>query len=110
MRLHVVGGILSTMTYITSTQISGGRADDYRNILAALPTPEPDGLLARYAGASGDTFVVVAVWATKTHSDRFATELLGPAMRSIVPRPAGRVKNLEFGCLDEFTAEPSSLA
>ena len=98
------------MTYITTTQINGGRAEDYRNILAALPTTEPEGLLARYAGASGDTFFVVAVWANKTQSDRFGAELLGPTVRSLVPLPAGTSENSGFECVEEFTAQPSARA
>lgn len=93
------------MTYITSTRILGD--DDgagYAAILHALPTTQPEGLLARYAGPSDDGFVITAVWRTKAHWDRFATELLGPAVRAADP-PGGGAHTVEYETSEQYVAD-----
>ena len=73
------------MTYLSCTRIPGGSVESYRELLAALPTSPPQGLLARYAGVTGDALVITAVWASKAHRNRFATEIL-PPVAGVVPR------------------------
>ena len=51
----------------------------------------PDGMLARYAGATEDgSLRVVSLWESKAHADRFVTERLGPALAAVLgPEPEG---------------------
>jgi len=92
------------MTYITCTQVAGGSLDGYHALLAALPTTEPDGLLARYAGAAGDTVVITAVWASKAHSDRFTTEILRPALQAVALPPGPSSRTVEYETAEQFVA------
>lgn len=91
------------MTYITSTRISDGDSEDYQAILDQLPTTEPDGLLARYAGPTADGFVVTAAWTSKAAWDRFASELLGPAVRAVAPS-GGHAHTVEYETTEAFVA------
>lgn len=97
------------MTYITCTNVVGGSADDYAAITANLPTTEPDGLISRHAGTADGTFVIVAAWTSKAAWDRFAAEVLGPAVRAAQPQ-SGTASTLEFEATDEFVATPSTSA
>lgn len=92
------------MTYITCTQVVGGSLDAYHALLAALPTTEPDGLLARYAGASGETLVITAVWASKAHSDRFSAEMLRPTLHAVGMRPGPSSQTVEYETVEQFVA------
>ena len=95
------------MTYITSTQVAGGTLAGYYALNAALPTTEPDGLLARYAGVAGDTLVITAVWASKAHSDRFTTEMLRPTLRSMGTPPGASSRSVEYEAVDQFVGLPA---
>ncbi|MGH9265087.1 MAG: hypothetical protein ACRD1D_10395, partial [Acidimicrobiales bacterium] len=86
------------------TQVPGGSLDGYHALLAALPTTEPDGLLARYAGATGESVVITAVWASKAHSDRFTTEMLRPAIQAVGLRPAPSSRTVEYETTEQFVA------
>lgn len=90
------------MTYITSTEIAGATLAGYQALLAALPTTDPAGLLARYAGVTGDTLVITAVWASKAHYDRFITELLHPTLRSMGTPPGTSSRTVEYEAVDQF--------
>lgn len=94
------------MTYIASTQITAGTLDGYYALNAALPTTEPDGLLARYAGVTGDTLVITTVWASKTRYDRFATEQLLPTLRSMGSPPGSSSRTVEYEAVDQFVGLP----
>jgi hypothetical protein len=52
----------------------------------------PDGLEARYVGATDDGGLrVITLWESKAHADRFFTETLGPLLAKVLgPEPAGR--------------------
>ena len=92
------------MTYITCTEVAGGSLDGYNALLAALPTTEPDGLLARYTGAAGGTLVITGVWASKPHSDRFFSELLRPALHAVRPFPDASSRTVEYETTEQFVA------
>jgi hypothetical protein len=94
------------MTYITCTQIAGGTLEGYYALNAALPTTEPDGLLARYAGVDGEILVITAVWATKAHSDRFSTEMLRPTLRAMGTPPGVSSRTVEYEAVDQFVGQP----
>ncbi|MFP5318703.1 MAG: hypothetical protein ACLGI2_10470 [Acidimicrobiia bacterium] len=95
------------MTYITSTQVVGGSLAVYHDLLAALPTTEPLGLLARYAGTTDGMLVITAVWESKAHSDRFTAEMLRPAIRGLSLPPGQSSRTVEYETDDEFVAVPS---
>lgn len=91
------------MTYITITHITSDDAErGYRAILDAMPTTQPDGLLARWAGPSDEGFVVTAAWASKAAWIRFATELLGPAVQAT--SPGGAARTVEYESVEELVA------
>lgn len=96
------------MTYLTITNIHGGDHAGYSSVLSNLPTTEPDGLVARYAGQAEDTFVITAVWTSKAHWDRFATEALAPAAKTAaVPGPV-TITTTEYETVDEFATTEAS--
>jgi hypothetical protein len=71
------------MTYLTITELAGRGLDTFETVRAALPDPEPAGLLARYAGVNDAGLVIVEVWASKANADRFQSEDLGPTARLV---------------------------
>lgn len=93
-----------SMTYLTITTIHGGDHAGYSSVLANLPTTEPDGLVARYAGQADGAFVITAVWTSKTHWDRFAIESLAPAAKAAAVPGQVSIATLEFDTVDEFAA------
>ena len=107
MRRSAGSPILGPMTYITCTQIDGGTLAGYYALNAALPTTEPDGLLARYAGVVGDTLVITGVWSSKAHSDRFSTEMLDPTLRAMGTLPGTSSHTVEYEAVDQFVGQPA---
>lgn len=96
------------MTYISCNVIRGGTLEGYDRVSDALPTTEPEGLLARYVGLSVGALVVTAVWASKVHSDRFSAEVLGPTIARVQPNPDGvTVETFDYQCHEAFV-NPSS--
>ena len=69
---------------------------------------DPDGMLARYAGATEDgSLRVVSLWESKAHADRFATERLGPALAAVLgPEPAGAPLGLGIDVSRTYAPEP----
>lgn len=90
------------MTYMSITQVPTVAYADYEKVNHHLGDFVPEGLLARYAGETGDGFAVVAVWESKVHADRFATEHLEPALKAVHgdDLPPGEFVGLE--ALDVF--------
>lgn len=87
------------MTYIISTNTPGDEAT-FRKV-GSLVGPRPAGLVALYAGASGDALSITAIWETKAHSDRFAAETLGPALRQVGVEPGSPSTMIEFETFDD---------
>ena len=71
---------------------------------------EPDGMLARYAGATEDgSLRVVSLWESKAHADRFVTERLGPALAAVLgPEPAGTTLGTGIDVSRSHTPQPVS--
>lgn len=82
------------MTYIISTNSPGDEAT-FRKV-GDLVENQPDGLVALYAGASGDGLSVTAVWDSKAQADRFAAEQLVPALQQLGVQPGRRSAMIEF--------------
>jgi hypothetical protein len=83
-----------SMTYVLITTSTAGTYESYEQVLAALPTTRPEGLIARYAGMSDRGLSITAVWESKEHADRFTAELLVPTIRSVVGAAADEGESL----------------
>jgi hypothetical protein len=78
------------MSWITIAKPPLTSVDQFNAVLAGQGG-EPDGLQARYVGATDGEMRIVAVWESKAHADRFFAETLGPALaKALGPEPVGR--------------------
>ena len=91
------------MTYIISTNGKGDEAT-FRKV-GDLVGDRPDGLIALYAGASGDGLSITAIWETKAQSDRFAAEKLMPALAQVGVAAGAPTTMIEFETFSEVVAE-----
>lgn len=59
-----------------------------------VPGPEvrPEGLISSIAGESGDKLIVVEVWESREHQERFMQTQLGPAIARDGSPPPSRVE------------------
>ena len=92
------------MTYIISTHNSSGDKDTFEKV-GELVGGRPDGLIALYAGTSGDGMSITAVWETKAHNDRFTAEKLLPALRQVGVAGGPPTTMIEFETFSEVVAE-----
>jgi hypothetical protein len=72
------------MTYLITTQSTGGDHESFRAVCDVLDAERPDGLLARYAGINDVGLVVTGIWTSKAHADRFTSEQLLPALQQVI--------------------------
>ncbi len=82
--------------------------DDYQAVNDHIGDKPIDGLLARYAGMSAEGLVVITVWESKAHADRFTAETLVPAIHAIHGDAAAdrnRARFEEFDAVDVHVAE-----
>lgn len=91
------------MTYIISTNAPGDEATF--NKIGDLVGDHPDGLVALYAGTSGDGLSITAIWETKAHSDRFAAEKLRPAMQQLGVAGGPPTTMIEFETFSEVVPQ-----
>lgn len=96
------------MTYVQSILITGTDLEGFRAVDETLPTTRPDGLIARYVGATPDGVALTAVWATKAEADRFGTEVVGPAVRRAHGANGGGQVVLDFEATDVMTVGASA--
>ena len=82
------------MTYIISTNTAGD--EDTFGKVGDLVDAEPDGLVALYAGASGDGLSITAVWESKAQADRFVAGQLVPALQQLGVQPGSHSSMIEF--------------
>ncbi len=94
------------MTYIISTNSPGDEATFSK--VGDLVGDNPDGLIALYAGASGDGLSITAIWETKAHSDRFTTEKLRPALQQLGVTGGPPTTMIEFETFAEVVAQRAS--
>ncbi|MGH3599661.1 MAG: hypothetical protein ACRDQH_05180 [Pseudonocardiaceae bacterium] len=90
------------MSYVQTHFWPGGTEDEYRTTLAVVhPSGLPDGQLYHAAGAAEGGVLILVVWESKEHADRFISERLMPSLPiegGLVGPPeerAGEVFNLE---------------
>ena len=72
------------MTYLITTQTTGGDQEGFRAVCDVLDADPPEGLLARYAGINDVGIVVTCVWTSKAHADRFTSEQLLPTLHRVI--------------------------
>ena len=76
------------MTYVHVTTTPGTSLETYFEVTQALGPDPVAGLVSRYAGNVDGTLVVVNVYESQAHADRFAAERLFPAFEQVgVPAP-----------------------
>jgi hypothetical protein len=86
------------MTYVTVVDDSPARTVENLDKLMTDILPEPDGLVARYAGMVDGKLCIVGIWDSREHAQAFMTERLGPGLRRLLgDGPAGppRVLGIE---------------
>jgi hypothetical protein len=72
------------MTYLTVVDDSPARTVENLDKLMTDILPEPDGLVARYAGMVEGKLCIVAVWDSREHAQAFMAERLGPGLRQLL--------------------------
>ena len=92
------------MTYIISTHNSSGDKDTFDKV-GDLVGDNPEGLIALYAGASGDGLSMTAIWETKAHSDRFVAEKVRPALQQLGVAGGPPTTMIEFDTFAEVVAQ-----
>jgi hypothetical protein len=97
------------MTYLTITELAGQGLERFETVQAALPDPEPTGLLARYAGIHDTALVIVAVWASKANADRFEAEDLGPVARLLNHGTCPVRRAIGVAAADVYIAPPAEV-
>lgn len=76
------------MTYVTVVDDSpAGTVENLDKLMTDI-LPEPDGLVARYAGMVDGKLGIVAIWDSREHAEAFLTERLGPALRRLLGETA----------------------
>jgi hypothetical protein len=91
------------MTYIISTNSKGDEAT-FRKV-GDLVGNKPEGLIALYAGASGDGLSITAIWESKAQSDRFAAERLAPALQQVGVPPGGPSAMIDFETFEDVPGQ-----
>jgi len=71
-------------------EIPGGTQELYDGVMDAMDwdsRPQPDGLVAHFAGPTGDGWFVFDVWESQEAFGRFAEERLKPALAQVAGEP-----------------------
>ena len=72
------------MTYITVVDDSpAGTVENLDKLMTDI-LPEPDGLVARYAGMVDGTLCIVGIWDSREHAETFMRRDLGPGLRRLL--------------------------
>lgn len=72
------------MSYVTVVDDSPAGTIENLDRLMTEILPEPDGLVARYAGTVDGKLSVVAVWDSREHAETFMKRDLGPGLRQLL--------------------------
>src|SRR3954468_12647546 len=73
-----------TMTYVTIVDDSPARTVENLDKLMTDILPEPDGLVARYAGMVDGKLCIVAIWDSREHAQAFMSERLRPGLGQLL--------------------------
>ncbi len=72
------------MSYVTVVDDSpAGTVANLDRLMTEI-LPEPDGLVARYAGVADGKLCVVALWSSREHAETFMRRDLGPGLRQLL--------------------------
>jgi hypothetical protein len=72
------------MAFVLITKVKGQAIEAFRAVSARHDPPQDiDGLLAWAAGTDASGLVVVAIWRSQAHQERFAAEQLFPAFAEL---------------------------
>lgn len=86
------------MSYVTIVEDSpAGTVENLDRLMSEI-LPDPDGLVARYAGTVDGRLCVVGVWDSREHAETFMRRDLGPGLRQLLgaePATAPRSVGLE---------------
>lgn len=69
--------------YVTVVDDSPARTVENLDKLMTDILPEPDGLVARYAGMVDGKLCIVGIWDSREHAHAFMSERLGPGLRQL---------------------------
>ena len=72
------------MSYVTVVDDSPAGTIENLDRLMTEILPEPDGLVARYAGTVDGKLCIVAVWDSREHAETFMKRDLGPGLRQLL--------------------------
>ena len=75
------------MTYITVVDDSPAGTIENLDKLMTDILPEPDGLVARYAGMVDGKLCIVAIWDSAEQAQTFMTQRLGPGLAQLLGAP-----------------------
>lgn len=95
------------MQWITVATPSFATLEQVDAVIAQLDGP-PEGMEARYIGATGDGRLrVVSLWESRAHADRFLAEKLGPAVaRALGPEPNGASELIGIDVARSYIRQP----
>lgn len=72
------------MSYVTIVEDSpAGTVENLDRLMSEI-LPDPDGLVARYAGTVDGKLCVVGVWDSREHAETFMQRDLGPGLRQLL--------------------------
>lgn len=72
------------MSYVTIVEDSpAGTLENLDRLMSEI-LPDPDGLVARYAGTVDGKLCVVGVWDSREHAETFMRRDLGPGLRQLL--------------------------
>lgn len=86
------------MSYVTVVDDSPAGSVANLDRLMTEILPDPDGLVARYAGTVEGKLCVIAVWDSREHAETFLRRDLGPGLRQLLgaaPTSAPRSVGIE---------------
>jgi len=72
------------MSYVTVVDDSPAGTIENLDRLMTEILPEPDGLVARYAGTVDGKLCIVGIWDSREHAETFMKRDLGPGLRQLL--------------------------
>ena len=91
------------MTWITIVDWPGGTVPIFQE-LRALRGSDPDGLLARYAGETGDALRIVAVWENQQAAEAFFASMPQADAKRLAPASSGVPTVSTLAVVDAYVA------
>jgi len=83
--------------------VQGGKLEHYDAVSERIGTDKPDGAHSHIAGATDGGFMVIEVWDSPEHIDRYMEQGLGQAIEEVMQKagvPEPKVTEFEVHKLD----------